>query len=73
MFLKRRLAALATVIAALAVGPLVASATAATIPATGPVVTSGGCPNPNPAWGSGPYSTISVFSLTYASGVWFGQ
>jgi hypothetical protein len=45
VFLKRRLAAFAAVIAALAVAAPVASANAATIPVTDPVITGPGCPD----------------------------
>jgi hypothetical protein len=45
MFLKRRLAALAPVIAAVAVGAPVALANAASIPVTKPVVTGPSCPD----------------------------
>jgi hypothetical protein len=45
MFLKRRLAAFAAVIAALAVAAPVASTSAATIPATDPVITGPRCPD----------------------------
>jgi hypothetical protein len=44
MFLKRRLAAFALVIAASAVGSPVALARAATVPATDPVITGPSCP-----------------------------
>jgi hypothetical protein len=45
MFLKRRLAAFAPVIVALAVGAPVALASAATLPVTGPVITGPSCPD----------------------------
>jgi hypothetical protein len=54
MSLNRRLAALAAVTAALAVGPPVASATGPGDPPTGLPF---GCLDPNPAWGCGPYGT----------------
>jgi hypothetical protein len=45
MFLKRRLGVLAPILAALAVGAPVPLASAATIPATKPVVTGPSCPD----------------------------
>jgi hypothetical protein len=45
MFLKRRLGVLAPILAALAVGAPVALASAATTPATKPVVTGPSCPD----------------------------
>jgi len=45
LFLKRRLAAFASVTAALAVGAPVASASAATIPLADPVITGPSCPD----------------------------
>ena len=45
MFLKRRPAAFAAVVAALAVGTPVASANAATLPVADPVITGPSCPD----------------------------
>ena len=69
MFLKRRLALLASVISALAVAAAVVSASAATLPA-GPAIGSFGCPLgiTNPATGCGPYPPTVLTSLTYPSG-----
>jgi hypothetical protein len=69
MFLKRRLAAFAPVIAALAVGAPAALAGAATTPATDPVITGPSCPDgyagpTNLATGC-PYWLMS-YSVTYA-------
>jgi hypothetical protein len=60
MFLKRRLAPLAVVISALAIG---APASAATLP-PGPVIGAYGCPLSitNPATGCGPYTPTTVLN-----------
>jgi hypothetical protein len=56
MLIKTRLTALTSVIAVLAVSPPVASARAPTTPAKHSVPALLLCPDPNPAWGCGPYS-----------------
>jgi hypothetical protein len=64
MFLKRRLAMLAAVIAALAVGAPAVSASAQTVPFTGPVLGTPGCPVwygiPDLAVGCLPYWVIEL-------------
>jgi hypothetical protein len=61
MFLKRRLAPLALVIAALAIVAPVASANAASFP---PLIGAYGCPLSitNPATGCGPYTPTTVLN-----------
>jgi hypothetical protein len=71
MFLKRRVAALAAIVAALAVGVPVASVSAATVSATVPVAGAYGCPvdYTTPATGCGPVWPVDPPLRSF----WLGQ
>jgi hypothetical protein len=58
MYMQRRLTALTSVIAVLTISPPVASARAPTAVASSSVSAFLLCPDPNPAWGCGPYSVV---------------
>jgi hypothetical protein len=75
MFIKRRVAASAAVIAALAVGAPVASGSAATTPASGPAVGAYSCPLgiTDPATGCGPYWRVDPPLRSYPYRLLLGQ